>query len=83
MISKQFVSLQEITDSMELSGASYVKLIQFSFPKEGQSRQDRGEAVNVTCPHCREVYHRVSQKVESVRGQACTQILLFVYRGQK
>lgn len=48
MISKQFVSVQEITDNMESSGANYVKLIQFSLPKEGQCREDRGEAVSVS-----------------------------------
>lgn len=42
LINKLFVSVQEVTDSMELSGANYVKVIQFSSTKEGQSREDRG-----------------------------------------
>lgn len=49
VISKQFVSIQQITDNMESSGADYVRLIQFSLPKEGQCREDRGEALSVSC----------------------------------
>lgn len=71
MISKQFVRVQEITDSVELSGANYVKLIQFSLPKEEQCREDRGEAVSVTCPRCRKVYDSVSQTGKCTRGEAC------------